>query len=143
MFLSFFLLFLFFNHFRYSFAPPPPQPSHFSTKLPLPFIVGSINLFLRLVPFSAFPHSLPFFFLSGPFSQIRHRRDRIACQIFQIFDRVEEEPGPIVQLRGRSIEKFVALNAPGQKDLSRERERERERELNGIDFAPPLNQRRI
>lgn len=32
----------------------------------------------------------------------------------------KDRPGAIVQLRGRSIEKFVALNAPGRKDLSGE-----------------------
>ena len=40
-------------------------------------------------------------------------------------EAAEDRPEAIVQLRGRSIEKFVALNAPGQKDLSKEREGER------------------
>lgn len=40
IYVSFFFSFSsFFNHFRYSFARPPRHPSHFSTKLPLPFIV--------------------------------------------------------------------------------------------------------
>lgn len=45
-----------------------------------------------------------------------------------------------MQLRGRSIEKFVALNAPGQKDLSREREGERiERYRFRAAFKPEKN----